>query len=136
MDSLETSIQIEVRSSDLDVLGHVNNAKYLEYLEWGREDWYEKAGFPIDRFMEMGIATVMVNVNLNYRKEARQKEELIIKTRPVKRGRTSFVLSQEIWKASGEVSADALVTSVIMDMKERRSVPLPPEFAAVFPEAP
>ncbi|TGU69096.1 acyl-CoA thioesterase, partial [Mesorhizobium sp. M00.F.Ca.ET.186.01.1.1] len=25
-----------VQSTDIDVIGHVNNAKYLEYMEWAR----------------------------------------------------------------------------------------------------
>ena len=71
---METSIQIEVRSTEIDVLGHVNNAKYLEYLEWGREDWYNRIGLPFEAFSEMGVGTVTVNININYRKEARLGE--------------------------------------------------------------
>ena len=41
---MDASIELIVRSTEIDVNGHVNNAKYLEYLEWGREEWYEKAG--------------------------------------------------------------------------------------------
>jgi thioesterase III len=35
---MKTAIQIEVRPTELDNMGHVNNAKFLEYMEWGRED--------------------------------------------------------------------------------------------------
>jgi len=93
---METSIQIEVRSTEIDVLGHVNNAKYLEYLEWGREDWYNRIDLPFDLFTEMGVGTVTVNININYRKEARLGEKLTIRTRPLRKGRSSFVLEQVI----------------------------------------
>jgi thioesterase III len=36
---MNTAIQIEVRPTELDSMGHVNNAKFLEYMEWSREDW-------------------------------------------------------------------------------------------------
>src|SRR5438132_2673379 len=32
----EVVLEIVVRWSELDLNGHVNNAKYVEYLEWGR----------------------------------------------------------------------------------------------------
>jgi thioesterase III len=132
---MKTSIQIEVRPTEIDVMGHVNNAKYLEYMEWSREDWYNKAGLPFDVFTEMGIGTVTVNININYRKEARLGQKLEVFTEPVRKGRTSFVLKHEIINERGELVADAEVVSVTIDLKERKSVPIPEELAAKFPEA-
>jgi len=129
---METSIQIEVRSTEIDVLGHVNNAKYLEYLEWGREDWYNRIDLPFDLFTEMGVGTVTVNININYRKEARLGEKLTIRTRPLRKGRSSFVLEQVIDNERGERVDDAQVTSVTVDLKERKSVPLPQKLAKWF----
>ncbi len=122
---MEATLEIVVRSTEIDVNGHVNNAKYLEYLEWGREEWYEKAGLYYDVFTKMGIHTVTVNININYRKECRQGEKLLIVTRPEKVGRTSYVLKQEIFKESGEPCADALVTSVTMGIETRQSTEVP-----------
>ena len=34
----ETAHEIVVRPTEVDVNGHVNNAKYVEYMEWGREE--------------------------------------------------------------------------------------------------
>ncbi|MBN2910611.1 acyl-CoA thioesterase [Polycladomyces sp. WAk] len=131
---MEVSIQIEVRSTEIDVMGHVNNAKYLEYLEWGREEWYNRAQLPFDEFSRMGIGTVTVRIEINYRKEATLGEKLTITTRPVRRGRSSFVLEQVIDNEKGERVADAQVTSVTIDLKERKSVPLPDQLAAFFPK--
>ena len=36
--SLETAHEIVVRPTEVDVNGHVNNAKYVEHMEWGREE--------------------------------------------------------------------------------------------------
>lgn len=130
---MEVSLDIVVRSTEIDVNGHVNNAKYLEYLEWGREEWYERAGLPYDRFLAMGIQTVTVNININYRRECRQGDRLTIRTRPLKRGRSSFTLEQDMINQRGEIVADATVTSVAMDTKTRRARPLPEELARYFP---
>ena len=122
---MEAALEITVRSTEIDVNGHVNNAKYLEYLEWGREEWYEQAGLDYETFSQMGVQTVTVNINVNYRKECRQGDLLTITTRPERAGRTSFVLKQEIRNIAGELCADAAVTSVTMDRQTRQSVELP-----------
>ena len=129
---MEVTLAIIVRSTEIDVNGHVNNAKYLEYLEWGREEWYETMGLAYDEFLRMGIQTVTVNININYRKECRQNDKLAIKTRPEKVGRTSYVLKQEIWNQHGELCADALVTSVAMDSETRKSREVPEALRKLF----
>ena len=35
---METAHEIVVRPTEVDVNGHVNNTKYVEYMEWGREE--------------------------------------------------------------------------------------------------
>jgi YbgC/YbaW family acyl-CoA thioester hydrolase len=129
---METSITIVVRPTEIDINGHVNNAKYVEYLEWGREDWFEQNGLPYERVLALGAMTVTVNLNANYRRECRQGESLVVATRPVRVGRTSFVVSQEIRKADGAVAADALVTLVTIDPVSRKSRPVPEELARAF----
>ncbi|GGD48675.1 acyl-CoA thioesterase [Paenibacillus nasutitermitis] len=124
---------IMVRSTEIDVNGHVNNAKYLEYLEWGREEWYEQAGLPYDEFLRLGIQTVTVNININYRKECRQNDRLQVITVPERAGRTSYVLSQHICSEEDGVRADALITCVTMDASTRKSRELPPELRRLFP---
>ncbi|BBH24889.1 thioesterase [Paenibacillus baekrokdamisoli] len=129
---MEATIELIVRSTEIDVNGHVNNAKYLEYLEWGREEWYEKAELPYAVFLAIGIQTVTVNINVNYRKECRQGDKLTVRTVPERAGRTSYVLKQEIVNELGEVCADANVTCVTMDATTRKSRELPSELLQWF----
>ena len=126
---METSLEIVVRPTEIDVNGHVNNAKYVEYLEWGREDWYERHGLPYERLLALGAATVTVHIDLNFRRECRQGEALVIRTRPERLGRTSFALRQEIRKPDGELAVDAVVTLVTIDPATRKSRPVPDELA-------
>ena len=130
---IKTETDIIVRSTEIDGLGHVNNAKYLEYLEWGRIDWYDEAAkdhFDPERF---GLQTVVVSITINFRKECRQGDRLTVVTQPEKVGGKSFVLKQEIVRRdSGEVCADATITSVLMDKTSRRSVEVPDGFRTLF----
>jgi YbgC/YbaW family acyl-CoA thioester hydrolase len=129
---MDVALETVVRCTEIDVNGHVNNGKYVEYLEWGREEWYNQHGFTYDRLRGLGAVTVVVNINLNLRRPCRQGDALRIVTSPGRRGRTSFVLSQKIERA-GDVVADARVTLVMVDPATARSRPLPEEFAALFP---
>lgn len=128
----EVTLDIIVRSTEIDVNGHVNNAKYLEYLEWGREEWYEVNGLHYDVFTEMGIQTVTVNININYRKECKQGDQLTIKTFPERMGRTSYALKQEIYNQHGELCADGIVTSVTMDIDTRKGKEAPAPLRSLF----
>lgn len=129
---MEVVLPIVVRCTEIDVNGHVNNAKYVEYLEWGREEWYDRQGFSHGRLLELGAVTVVVNIQLNLRQACRQGDLLRIVTRAERRGRTSFVLDQRIEK-DGAAAADAVVTLVTVDPTHGRSRPLPEEFARLFP---
>ena len=59
--------QIKVRGYHLDVYQHVNNARYLEFLEEARWDGLENSP-AFQWMMEKNIAFVVVNININYRR--------------------------------------------------------------------
>ncbi len=123
---MEKTIEIPVRSTEVDFLGHVNNAKYLEYMEWGREDWIKQAGYSFDDLYNRGIGTVTVNINIDYLGECYKGDILEVKTRPVKLGNTSIVVEQAIYKKdSGKKVSKAHVTVVFIDMETRKSMPIP-----------
>lgn len=125
-------LQIEVRSTELDALGHVNNAKYLEYLEWGRFEWVAASGVPLDAWGRGGVGSVIVNINISYRREARQGERLTVRTWLASLGGKSFRFGQEVRNAAGDLVADAVVTSAIFDTRARAAIPIPDELRAAF----
>ena len=129
----EVVLEAVVRCTEIDANGHVNNAKYVDYLEWGREEWYDRHGFAYDRLKNLGAITVVVSINLNFRQPCHQGDRLRIITWPGRRGRTSYALAQRIDRADGTVVADAVVTLVTVDPDTRRAVPLPEEYARLFP---
>jgi thioesterase-3 len=129
---MDACLEIEVRSTEIDVMGHVNNAKYLEYLEWGREEWYNRAKLPFAEFTAMKVGTVTVSIHIQYRKEATLGEKLLIVTKPQRCSRSSFTFYQEIRNNKGEVVADAEVISVTIDLTTRKSTPLPDELRRYF----
>lgn len=129
---MEVHLELIVRSTEIDVNGHVNNAKYLEYLEWGREEWYEKNHLTYQSLLDLGIQTVTVNITIDYLKECTQGESLTVSTSPERAGNTSFVLLQKIQNAAGDLTAKAKVTLVTIDSHSRKATPLPQVLRSLF----
>jgi thioesterase-3 len=110
-------ITIKVRGYHLDVFGHVNNARYLEFLEEARWAFIEQE-MPISRFEQKGFAFVVVNININYRQPALLDQILEIQTEMVKLGGKSAKIHQEIvLTGTGQRIADADITFVAIDIK-------------------
>lgn len=116
--------QIKVRGFHLDVYQHVNNARYLEFLEEARWDGLENS----DSFHWMtahNIAFVVVNININYRRPAVLGDLLTVTSKLSQLNGKSGVLSQVITlEPEGEVVADALITFVCIDLKTQKAQPL------------
>ena len=130
--TLQSSISLRVQEQELDELGHVNNACFLEYLERGRMDWYDRCDPALNKAAERHLATVVVNIDINYRQECFCDTQLSVVTKPYTRGRTSYVLLQEIFDHENRRVSDAKVTSVIMDMRTRKAVSMPDALARQF----
>ncbi len=118
---VEAVLETIVRCTEIDVNGHVNNAKFVEYLEWGREEWYERHGFAYDRLEGLGAVTVVANIELNFRQACHQGDRLRIVTWPQRRGRTSFALAQRILRSDGPVVAKG--SSPLSPSTRRRAAP-------------
>ena len=132
---MQTEYDVVVTTADLDALGHVNNARYLNFLEDARMAWYARAGL-IERIQptcpSATFDTVVVNINIDFNRECRLGERLVIETRPARLGRKSLVLHQVIKKTSGDLAAEAVVTSVVMNLQSRTTVVLPDSLAVFF----
>ena len=114
--------QIKVRGYHLDVYQHVNNARYLEFLEEARWDGLESsAGF---QWMSAHhIAFVVVNININYRRPAVLGDLVTSKVQQL--NGKSGVLSQVVTlEPEGQVVADALITFVCIDLKTQKALAL------------
>ena len=120
--------KIKVRGYHLDMFSHVNNARYLEFLEEARWDSLEKSGFMSSMF-EQGLAFIVVNINIDYKFPASFGDELVITTVQDKIGKKSMSLKQEIVINNKEkISIEALVTFVLVDNKTGKSVEITDEF--------
>ncbi|EMH4164109.1 YbgC/FadM family acyl-CoA thioesterase [Pluralibacter gergoviae] len=116
--------QIKVRGFHLDVYQHVNNARYLEFLEEARWDGLENSSC-FQWMMAHNIAFVVVNININYRRPAVLSDLLTITSELKQLNDKSGILKQVITRGTeNDVVADALITFVCIDLKTQKSLPL------------
>ena len=130
---MKKEIHIVVTREHTDDLGHLNHVQALAFLEQVRLDFYAKCGL-LQEIGEQRFGTIVVNLNMNFRKECFLGDKLTVRACPGTIGTKSFVLSQEIVRPDGEVAIDGLATCVVMDMASRKIIPVPDCLARHFQE--
>lgn len=115
---------IKVRGFHIDVFQHVNNARYLEFLEEARWEWLD--GEPAAIWMaENQIAFIVVNININYRRPAVLGDLLRIDSQLIKLNGKSGVMKQTITLEPESLSvADAELTFVCIDLSNQKALPI------------
>jgi len=122
MSGMQTTIK--VRGYHLDVYQHVNNARYLEFLEEARWQWLEEAD-AFNWLQQQQLAFVVVNININYRRPAVLGDVLAIHSEMTQLNGKSGVITQRVTLAGSEtLVADAALTFVCIDLRTQKTVPL------------
>ncbi|HAK35480.1 MAG TPA: thioesterase [Pantoea sp.] len=121
---------IKVRGYHLDVYQHVNNARYLEFLEEARWQWLEEAD-AFNWLQQQQLAFVVVNININYRRPAVLGDVLAIHSEMTQLNGKSGVITQRVTLAGSEtLVADAALTFVCIDLRTQKAVALESELRA------
>lgn len=123
--------EIKIRGYHLDLYGHVNNARYLEFLEearWGMMDHGD-----LDWFMQQGYALVVSRIDIRYLRPAGMGDILRIETRLDRLLPRSGVILQEICNtATGKLIASAEVTFAVLHPDRAGALPISGEVAQRF----
>ncbi len=127
--------EIKIRGYHTDLYQHVNNARYLEFLEEARWQLLEDH-VDLQTFMEKGFLFFVVNINISYKSQARVNDVIRIRSGLGKIGNKSAVIRQQVVnQATGQVCVDADVTFVLSDFKGK-SLKLEGELLALLKQIP
>jgi thioesterase-3 len=130
-----TTMRIRVRGYQEDRFGHVNNARYPEFLEEGRWAHLEERGLNNEFFKAHTVFPVVVRLSITYRRPASAGDLLEVTTKAVRAGSRRIVLEQQVRLAeSDEICVEAEVTAVFLDEETGRPVPLGEEILRAWPE--
>lgn len=106
--------KLSVRTYECDSYGHVNNANYLNYLEYARWDFLKQIGFDNEAILEGGYAVYVARIEIDYKKSARADDELVIRSWAIKKGAVSGIIQQQIVRGE-DIIAEAKVTWAFVD---------------------
>ena len=73
-------LKIQVQPAHIDVLGHVNNVMYIQWMQDVAEAHIEALGLGMAQYLELKHAMVAVEHHVQYRKAAFEGEEVILRT--------------------------------------------------------
>jgi len=82
-------VPLQVRWGDVDMLGHVNNAKFFTYDESSRIEYFHPLGAE-DARMWKDYGLILASISADFIAQVRYPSELVIGTRIVKIGRSSM----------------------------------------------
>jgi acyl-CoA thioester hydrolase len=117
--------KLKVRTYECDSYGHVNNANYLNYLEYARFEFLRDIGFDYQGMLKAGYGVYVARIEIDYRRPAVTDDELLIQSWPIKRGAVSGIIAQKITR-DADIIAEAKVTWAFVG-KNGAPTKLPPE---------
>ncbi len=119
---------IEVRYGDLDPQGHLNNAKYLTYIEQARINYIKQLGlWDGSSFLDIGI--ILADVHLTFRSPIHFGQPVRVGVRVSRLGNKSLSMEYRLEDAgNGQELARGSTVSVAYNYHERETIPLPTEW--------
>ncbi|EYB66498.1 thioesterase superfamily protein [Deinococcus phoenicis] len=117
--------EIQMRYGDIDAMGHLNNAVYVQYLETSRVILMRELGVP-----DRDDRSVIARLELDYRREVLWGQTVAVESLVERVGRTSWTVVSRL-TADGVPCAFARTVQVRVDAGHRPEV-LPESLRAAF----
>jgi YbgC/YbaW family acyl-CoA thioester hydrolase len=111
-DMSKFTTSFRVRSYELDGLGHLNHAVFLNYFEQARFDALEAGGYAPALLSERGWGVHVVRIEVDYRRECRLGDQLTAHTAVERFRNSSMIIRQRLDATDGEPVAEARVVAV------------------------
>lgn len=116
-------LPIQVRFSDVDMMGHVSNTVYQNYYDSGKMNYFLKV-IPDMDFVNIGV--VGASVKIDYYKPIYMNTRILVKTRVSVIGHKSLTMEHLlIDEETGETMSSSSIVLVGYSIKERLSIPIP-----------
>lgn len=118
---------IPIRYGDMDTLGHVNNAKYLTYLEQSRISYIRDRGLWDGSLSAQGL--IIARIEIDYRAPISMDDvQATVWTRVSRIGTKSFDMTQLVLVERADqtvTAAEAKTVTVVYDYTAAATAPIP-----------
>lgn len=112
--------------SDTDAYGVVWHGSYLRWMEMGRVELCEKAGYSLNKLFDDDVTLPVAEINVRYKSPAKLEENLLIETTLVESTKISMTFGQKIYNAETKklhIDAKVKVVATHNDGALYRSLP-------------
>jgi acyl-CoA thioester hydrolase len=113
------SIELPVQFRDIDVMGHVNNATYLQYMETARVELARRLGQVREGFR---ASFIVASARVEFKKPIRDERRITVSVWVSRIGDRSWDLDYSIRRARKAEYAVGRTTQVAYDYKTRATV--------------
>lgn len=117
-----------VQETQLDIFGHMNNARYLEVFEQARWDVITQRGYGLSKVQETGQGPVILEAHLRFLKELKQRDKIKISVVCTEYNGKIGKLKQEMLNDKNEVCAELILVVAFFDLKLRKIILPTPEW--------
>jgi acyl-CoA thioester hydrolase len=125
-----------VRQYELDVLGHVNNAVYLNWIEQVAIDHVESLGYGRDWSLAHGGTWVVREHRVTYLRPVEYGDAVLVTTLPEALGGVRGTRRTEIHRESdGALTTEAMTEWIWVRASDGRPARVPAELLEVFAES-
>jgi acyl-CoA thioester hydrolase len=122
-----------VQEEDLDELGHVNNAVYLNYIETAAREHALREGFGLGDFKAHGVIPIVRSHHITYYKPALHGDTLLISTEIKKVSGPKAVRHNQVrHEQTKELLAEAITEWVWLDVESLRPKRVPKAIREAF----
>jgi acyl-CoA thioester hydrolase len=133
LSSLPLTFEGEVEKKHADFLDHMNVMWYTHFFDSAIWNFYDSIGFGHDYHNNSGWGSFALEAHVRYHAELRPGDDFKIYIRALKRNAKLFHFIQYLVRArDNELSATQEMLGVHIDMKTRRSAPMPPQIAELW----
>ncbi|WP_327037657.1 thioesterase family protein [Micromonospora maris] len=122
-DTMPHSTHIVIRSDDIDVNGHVQSARYLNYAQHARWIAVAQAGLSIRKLAGAGFSPVELDVSIKYLHELMLGDEIDVESRfEFPSPKTIRVVQSIVRRSDGALAATVTSLTGLMNLTERKLV--------------
>jgi acyl-CoA thioester hydrolase len=100
--AVEHSVKLRVRFAETDAMQVAYYAEYFVWFEVARTELFRSVDLPYSEVQKRGFHTPVVQAVADYKASARYDDEVEVRARASKVGRSSFRLDYEVTKLPGE----------------------------------
>jgi len=123
---------IKIRGFHCDLYQHVNNARYLEFLEEARWEYVEQVP-ALANMGRQGLGFVVAAITIEYKRTVGLGEVVEIRSNMAGFEAKRAVMHQAVFnQATGKIIADAHVSFAVIDVATGRAVPMAGEVRSWF----